>query len=217
MTTATKLWPILFQSAMVRAILEGRKSQTRRIVKLPKSIDAEHYGEAIWEQAKPPSYPHDGAVFVDMAHPIESYPWIVRCPYGQPGDVLWVREAVNPGREGFMYRADCTDDAAKSFRWKPSIHMPYAACRLWLEVVSVKVERIQSISAADIIAEGAVDRPHDASNLGLGKCPVSAFDGCVYSDLRNLWWSGWNGINGKGSFESDPWCRRIAFKRTEKP
>lgn len=96
--------PILFSAPMVRAILAGNKTQTRRAIKLPAQIGDE-YGAACWEKAKPPQYAPDIATFVDMAHPTESYPWIVKCPYGVPGDRLWVREtwvevcAVSPASD----------------------------------------------------------------------------------------------------------------------
>jgi hypothetical protein len=127
--------PILFSGAMVRAILDGSKTQTRRVVKY-----------------------RDYAEDDSQVHATE-------CPYGQPGDRLWVREtwSVPPGDEvepgaRLLYRADPADDAqwspAPLFRWRPSIHMPRWASRLSLDLTGVRVEPVQDISEADAIAEG---------------------------------------------------------------
>ena len=115
-----KTRPILFSIPMIRAILSGTKTQTRRIVKSPK------------------------------------------CPYGQPGDLLWVREAWSKSDPQwglsvpYIYKADHLDPRgdAKPIKWKPSIHMPRAASRLTLEIVDIRIEQLQSISEQDAIAEG---------------------------------------------------------------
>ena len=122
--------PILFSGAMVRAILEGRKTQTRRVVKLPSSFkpDPAHRGQ-------------DGPAI------LATVPW-----YAQPGDRLWVRETYAKARGGFIYRADGTHTLARP--WTPAIHMPRRACRIVLEVTGVRVERLHDISEEDARAEG---------------------------------------------------------------
>ena len=134
--------PILFSTEMVKAILQGRKTQTRRIVK-PQPIGKVTYFK--------------GEIWTDEPDVITSR--TIKCPYGQPNDRLWVRETW--ARESFpngttarsvetLYLAN----GDKAVRWKPSIHMPKAAARIWLEVVSVRVERLNDISEKDAIAEG---------------------------------------------------------------
>lgn len=151
--------PILFSGPMVRAILEGRKTQTRRVVK-PKS-------EAFaWLE-------YDGFAPEFVAHPENSS----LCPYGQAGDHLWVRETFVDGYPmdwdtgtintaapiKVWYRADnkldqwnyCGDGKTGPVPWKPSIHMPRWASRITLEITGVRVERLQEISEEDAKAEGA--------------------------------------------------------------
>lgn len=143
--------PILFSGEMVRAILEGRKTQTRRVVK-PKGVSND---VAQWL--------HSMAKGVDMP-----------CPYGQPGDQLWVRETwkceeLDSGLDGVRYRADDdfraienTQEASDAWcdaqrdggKWRPSIFMPRWASRINLDIVNVRVERVQNISSLDAKAEG---------------------------------------------------------------
>ena len=141
--------PLLMKGPLVRATLEGRKTQTRRPVKMP-SHGVEPYN---------PGYA-DGAFwnysFTDI---------IARSPLGRAGDRLWVRETwAWPGEEEFIYRADQwaedmvakwkTDPNYPQVKWSPSIHMPRRACRLVLPLVSVRVERVQDITEEDAKAEG---------------------------------------------------------------
>lgn len=167
--------------------------------------------------------------------------WLLeRCPY-KPGDVLWVKEAWSPDHRSFypcfsaVYRADGypsdddvrgwrtdlsprTDDdkAAAKFRWRAARTMPRWASRLFLLVESRRAERVQDISAADIVAEGVIDRPHHVD--GLGKCPVSAIDGVCYPDLRSLWARAWESTNGNGAWARDDWVWAVTFRvLTEAP
>ena len=159
--------PILFQGAMVRAILNGSKTQTRRLVK-PQPIYDHMFVE-------------DGMVITTKKCTTSIHSPLVSmlCPHGERGDQLWVRETfgyVSPDETrrphsecNIEYRADlplgCTDRPGQwpadecvgdpeRPRWRPSIHMPRAASRIQLEIVSVRVERLNSCSEADAIAEG---------------------------------------------------------------
>lgn len=130
--------PILFSTPMVEALLAGRKTQTRRIIKPPfEFIGASRY----------------------LSKPDKSERFIpYDCPYGQPGDLLWVRETwcnAIEEKEEYLYRAthEAFNDEGGS-PWKPSIHMPKAAARIWHEVTGIRVERIADISEEDCIAEG---------------------------------------------------------------
>ena len=175
--------PILFSAPMVRALLDGSKTQTRRIVKL------KHRAE-------------DATVAGAFKRP----EWLSTCPYGQPGDRLWVRETHRPifgqscGLIAIDYRADSEEkgermpDHAGRPKWTPSIHMRREYSRVQLEIVAVRVERLQDISEADAQAEG-VD-------------PAT----CVhhfYNGFAKLW----TGINGPGSWDANPWVWVVEFRR----
>jgi hypothetical protein len=182
--------PILFTGPMVRAILEGRKTQTRRVVK-PQPREAPILG-----------YP--GLVWKNKHWAINDTPRFVN-PYGQPGDRLWVRETWSRDDQGKVwYRADGEDGGAAyggvdlpggaTFypgAWKPSIHMPRWASRILLEIVSVRVERVQEISEDGTKPEG--------------------FD--LLSDFINTW----NRLNAARGFgwDKNPWVWCIEFKRVE--
>lgn len=198
--------PILFSGPMVRAILEGRKTQTRRIIK-----DA---SGSFWDHEAWRPQVVNGAItgwismdsmtdgsFFGPGSPQRT------CPYGQPGDKLWVRESWcirQTLTQAAYYRSTEPDASAK---WKPSIHMPRWASRITLEVVSAHVERLQDISEEDAKAEGIYLFSHhglftaDPSQLGGGR---TAVEGYAYL---------WNEINGPGSWEANPWVWVIEFKR----
>jgi len=171
-------FPILFNGPMVRAIMAGAKTQTRRAIKLPH-----HNPLGQWEACT--SGGHGARDRKGNLVPEEVCIWHTRtgdtlvCPYGQPGDRLWVREAHAIFPAHGQHRADgerwgpwgglpttVSEDGTKIAyyregfdrcdpgRWRPSIHMPRWACRLVLEIASVRVERLQAISEADALAEG---------------------------------------------------------------
>ena len=220
--------PILFSGAMVRALLAGTKTQTRRIMKPQPHEDRLFSGGWAFTSKR------DGST-TSVCHPLIA----MQCPYGEPGDRLWVRESFRPiypqqasynggnpigydHREGYQlgYRLG---DSINPPKWKPSIHMPRNACRIVLEIVSVRVERLQDISESDAIAEG-IERigseylkaghtifaegpnfytvPVDGGNINR----PTAIE--VYSAL-------WEWINGPGSWDANPWVWVIEFKRIE--
>lgn len=208
--------PILFSAPMVRALLAGTKTQTRRVVKMKPHHQIEER-----DDGTPWPWMHDGERNADS--------WLA-CPYGQPGDRLWVRETwqgpllqefeidANPdwhyashlhqyqNPEHCEYAADGgpkpeytdADDVMRQ-GWRPSIHMPRWASRITLEITSVRVERLQDISEADAIAEGVRNSLH---------LPGGRF---ARENFAHLWWT----INGDGSWESNPWVWVIEFKRVE--
>jgi hypothetical protein len=203
--------PIIFSGAMVRSILSGTKTQTRRVVKgLIKQDESPcnirlYDGE--WQQYGA------GGVWLTL-----------RCPYGVPGDKLWVRETWRecgsaqmadgkpiPGlsRYEVAYRADESWD--EESRWRPSIHMPRWASRITLEVTEVRVQRVQSISNSDARAEGCSNSFYDGydfSFLAYEATPAIA-------NFRRLW----DSINAKRGFGwlENPWVFAVSFKRLEKP
>lgn len=186
--------PIIFSAPMVRAILDGQKTQTRRIIK-PQ-----------------PEYRH-GVLFT-LGSSTGYSPDLMAgaCPYGRTGDRLWVREAFayviyGDGMRFIEYRADrsLSDfdgyDHPVGGRWRPSIHMPRWASRITLEITDVRVERLQDISGMDAKREGVsvpAHLPHDGVDLDYAR-----------REYRRLWQS----INGPGSWETNPWVWVIEFKK----
>lgn len=179
--------PILFSGPMVRAILEGRKTQTRRALQLDSSwrkliVLGRHknrFGALFGKQE-----PH-----VRLDH-------FVPCPYGQPGDRLWVREAwaVHPETGSLLYRADDIAPTPIDIHWKPSIHMPRKHSRIMLEITGIKVERVQDISWEDALAEGTDSDPATTNAVG--------------SFAKY-----WNYINGAEAWSINPWVWVVGFKR----
>lgn len=158
--------PILFNGPMVRAILNGRKTQTRRVVKGPFHKD--NFVRMSDDLGYPASLGHLWAGFRWPEDPIYT-----KSPYGQPGDRLWVRETWAPGPSAdedgmplFVYRADGEPpEHVKGWKWRPSIHMPRWASRLTLEITAVRVERLQDISWMDVDAEGIGDMLEDPCSI----------------------------------------------------
>lgn len=205
--------PILFSGPMVRAILDGRKSQTRRLIKFTKEQEPPT-GDLYLQRM----YGHttEGRPFGDFAHwriVGPDYPDgdadDVRCPYGGSGDRLWVREtfgecnAADQDGQLLVYRADYDDITAKECYgglWHPSIHMPRTASRITLEVTGVRVERLQEITPRDAEAEG-ISKPDHGDHLSHRWCAVESY--------RALW----EEINGPGSWDANPWVWIIEFKR----
>lgn len=205
-----KISPIIFSTSMVQAILAGNKSMTRRIVK-PQPDD-----DGLWDDTNLPrsleSTLKGWNGSVDETG--ESREW--RCPYGQPGDILWVRETWRFILGKYDYKTDYPD---RDFNipWRPSIHMRKAAARLFLKITSIRVERLQEITEIDAIAEGVESFrpvPGDGPAETLykhylkdkwGPSPIHSF--------QTLW----EKINGAESWESNPWVWVISFSRTDKP
>lgn len=183
---------------MVRAILEGRKTQTRRVVKMRGYEIDEKEGRAWpyrmnWAHGDP-----DGSEWMP-------------CPYGKPGDRLWVRETwAKTLDQRFLYRADTSGwekaDLTATGNWKPSIHMPRAASRITLEITDVRVERLQDITWEDAIAEGIYDA---AANGYWWDYLTNTF--CAASPIES-YKTLWNSINGEGAWAQNPFVWVIQFK-----
>lgn len=189
--------PILFSAPMVRAILEGKKTQTQRALRI-QPIDV-----------LPIKEDKAGVEWVGlMQREPEPKGTVFRCKYGQPGDRLWVRETFSAMGDKtqhaapIFYRADRPDDTGG---WTPSIHMPRWASRINLEITSIRVERLQDISQADAIAEGA-----PPSHPSIDR--VSSEYG--YADFSRSWYAQlWDSINGVGSWDANPWVWCVSFRR----
>lgn len=204
--------PILFSAPMVRAILEGRKTMTRRVVK--NSINELHIrGNPVqlladWALSGLRSFEGNVAEFEIQCDVDDTYYEQTKCPYGTPGDRLWVRETwqKNTMQTGFPYYYRATDEDFVSGPWRPSIFMPRAASRILLEIESVRVERLLGITNEDAIAEG-VERWPDENWKSYGKHTGK------YTHPRDSFLSLWQSINGPNSWEQNPWVWVIEFKR----
>jgi hypothetical protein len=224
--------PILFSAPMVRALLDGSKTQTRRVVKLQVIADEmwtggwriEHRAVTMAvERFNRTSGAPDGDPVI--------------CPFGQPGDRLWVRETHRPifgqtcGLIAVDYKADPQEkwermrDHAGAPKWTPSIHMRRDYSRIQLEIVSVRVERLQDISEADAKAEGVAPNWIGPLDKGPNGCGTEGWLGDEYQNylhgvdgdpaytatesFRTLW----DSINGAGSWAANPFVWVVEFKR----
>ena len=183
--------PIIFSTPMVKAILAGKKTMTRRVIK-PKTLDK--FINLIWN-------PDEN---------LNLSPWKV-------GDVLWVRETWNGIRLGngpeYWYRADEPEDADTGVlreRWRPSIFMPRAAARLFLKVTSIRVERLQEITEEDAIAEGVLwNRARKINELEKSNN--------IIDNAEALFMRLWDAINAKRGYGWDlnPWVWIVEFNVTK--
>lgn len=210
--------PMLFSGPMIRALLDGRKTQTRRVVKLPHTNPL-----GVWE---PTTFgPGTDMRGVEYAEQVSIWHTrtgdVICCPYGKPGDLLWVREAWAVGKRydekaprelppramTVVYESggSCANDDQDGWvgdtwpkvgekpdwvgRWRRGFHMPRWASRLTLRITEVRVQRLQDIGQGDACAEG---------------CPAFTEPYDWYQGL-------WNEINGDGSWELNPWVWAISF------
>jgi hypothetical protein len=212
--------PILSSAPMVRALLAGTKTQTRRVVKCNSQIAA--VGTAAdWSRHKAHPAMQDPRIVLIGE---DGMPFSIPCPYGQPGDRLWVREAhalqnryknvwctyAADGEHKIVPAPALVNVARPGLH--PSIHMPRWASRILLEVTEVRIERLQEISEDDAIAEG-VER---AGERFKGYLPL-VHDGKVH-DLalaKSSYSQLWEFINGPGSWQANPWVWVVEFKRLD--
>lgn len=194
--------PILFSGPMVRAILDGSKTQTRRII---NGVDN---GNCL--QVKRSTKTRVG----EKTHVLDAR---ALCPYGQPCDKLWVREAFCPdwADHGPIYKADGGSAIEAGYprepRWKPSIHMPRKLSRITLEITGVRIERLHEISEMDAFAEGVDTEGDDynrAEHAQLGGAQIEGGSPAVFA-YKGLWES----INGAESWTANPWVWVIEFRR----
>ncbi|OIR11009.1 hypothetical protein GALL_71800 [mine drainage metagenome] len=190
MHASIKERPILFNAQMVRAILDGRKTQTRRIV-TNQPCDVKRV------------FMRNRMAYVENEHGVEVH--LEACKFGQPGERLWVRETWRKLNEKLLYRADYSATHAANnggVKWKPSIHMPRLASRILLEITGVRVERLQDIREEDAKAEGVATQDY----------PTKTYKNWADGMHRLLYKELWARINGPGSWDANPWVWVIEFK-----
>lgn len=223
------LHPIIYSAPMIRAIIDGDKSMTRRTLRNP-----EFYGCPTGD------CPHDSIHQCIAA--MNAPDVLAECPYGKPGDVLWVREAWyqfyrrTPVNTGVLFRADgpeflpravCVHNAGAEHPWRSPLHMPLWACRVFLRLDSVRVEKLCDISTEDIVAEG-IRIPVTSTGQRLlqvtsrsGPAPIDykpiqvKLDEMTDADfLRAYFGAAWDTINRKrpgASWGSNPWVFVLGF------
>jgi hypothetical protein len=194
---------------MVKANLDGRKTETRRMLKLkfhhdhnwkPTLINEKHFdGIDRWEMRCGTQY---------------TLPTF-KCPYGQPGDILWVRETWAPALGDYAYKADYSESVIKEERnkglWKPSIHMPKEACRMFLLLKEVKIERLHDISEESAIAEGIGTTNGIPVGIASHYLDYTDSKNCYTSPI-NSYQSLWQSINGEDSWYQNPWLWVLKYE-----
>lgn len=209
--------PILFNREMVRAVLDGRKTQTRRIMN----------PQPEFEQGYEAPHEHEIGIFWKDEESLDSIEHLISlCPYGKPGDELWVRETwqtwcefdhLSPGKlpedADIQYPATCDHWVSKE---RPSIHMPRWASRIQLKITNVRVERLLDISEQDALAEGIAR----STRRVLGGHETIYKDyvdvGHYFHSPKKSFESLWVSINGPDSWDSNPYLWVIQFEKIEK-
>jgi hypothetical protein len=222
--------PIIFSKPMVAAILKNTKDITRRkngLENINKLIELEIPVEFLRMQRY-----DDGsyrAIF-----DTDDEPGSIKCPYGGPGDLLWVREASTyvmldhahdllegaNKRTQWVYKASMHEDWMQyakekyGYKWKPSIHMPKAAARIYLEVVSVRPERLNNITEDDAWREGVLIGNNADLKPNYYDYETKTF---CFDKAKTSFITLWDSINGKESYKNNPWVWRVEFKRVKAP
>jgi len=223
-----KLIPILYSTEMVRAKQAGRKSMTRRM----RGLDVVNKNPGEWLFVGMKDYSRQNFFCAQFKN--ENKTVTIKSPYGQPGDILWTRETwFKSLNMGFVYKADGYNSPGTTgthlqyspefVKWKPSIHMPYAACRSWDKLLEVRCERLKNISEADAIAEGIEPEAdggyksyqiiHSGKHKGTShphSILANKFARISYMEL-------WEALNGADSWDENPWVWVLTFQPTEKP
>lgn len=226
---------MIFNAEMVRVILDGRKTQTRRIMKAQPSEDFTPMNMALEADYKARWYtpgivdkdgylqPAGKEVF-GVANENEGY----SCPFGAVGDRIWVRETwarynIDQDSHDMAYRATIPEDWPESGRWRPSIHMPRWASRITLEITDVRVERLNAISEQDAQSEGVHTEVWDQTVVARNYAAIDEFfqfwseDMPHYVEMNQLYRSSfrslWESIYGAENWQANPWVWVIEFKR----
>lgn len=208
--------PILFSTPMVQAILDGRKTMTRRL----NGLDKINQSPDSWLLVGTYHILSNDTFEAHFQHKATKEIIEVKCNYGLPTDLLWVRETFwkckNDGKIIFTANASNKDLSEVSllkidgpvFKMKPSIHMPKAAARIWLKITGIKVERLQDITDEDAIKEGVDNKTY---SFGI-RYKDYAFNDFEYPYPYMSFQSLWISINGRESWNANPWIWAIEFE-----
>lgn len=209
---------MIFNGEMVRALLDGRKTQTRRPIKWKQTRFTE-IGER--EDGSKWQWSEDAEHACDFWHP---------CPFGAVGDRIWIRETwarynIDQNSHDMAYRATTPEDWPEEGRWRPSIHMPRWASRILLEITNVRVERLNAISEEDAQREGVHTEVWDQTVVARNYAARDEFfqfwseDMPHYVEMNQLYRSSfrslWESIYGAENWLANPWVWVIEFKRIE--
>ncbi len=207
---------ILFQTEMIQPIPTGLKEQTRRT----NNLDVINKEPDKWKLDK--LYTYKGETWALFYKETDRKGKEIRCPYGMPGDLLWVREkwqysgdqnwrdAMFNDWNDVWYYAIADEHAKEQLRWKPSIHMPKRFTRIWLENKKVRVERLWDISEKDAVKEGC-------ETIKNGAFYKDYLNNGHFINAQSSFYSLWRKINGQQSWFSNPWVWVIDFRLTEHP
>ena len=209
----SRVLPILFNTDMVRGILDGRKTVTRRLIKkLPD--DAEFSGWLLDSTCQDDAKDIGSAGFKTLKQPTEKAGCLFVKPPYQTGDILYVRETCYKGLNRILYKANYSENEKFyengkeiQIKWHPSIHMPKEAARIWLKVKDVRVERLQEITIDDI------------RNEGLTSMSVHVGDMVIALEEWKILWNSTikKSDIGRYGWDANPWVWVIEFERCEKP
>lgn len=183
--------PILCNTDMVRALLDNRKTVTRRVVKMPAAVTSKTVDRVCVK---------DGATHFSWSWSEAFSGFDVKMPY-RPSDILYVRETWEQTEDGYAYKADSHCHYTADWKWRPSIHMPREAARIFLRVTDVQVERLQDVTEEDAIKEGCTAH---GGNLALDEFEVVWHNTLKPTD-RSIY--GW---------DANPWVWVIEFERRER-
>lgn len=200
-----KFHPILFQPEMVQANLAGRKTMTRRttgLKKINKNPDGYYFQSLVLHATGRYTFAPQGNYNPSVSDIIE-----VKCPYGKPGDYLWVREAwqhSNHPLRLFLYKASVEKESSLCIKYKPSIHMPKAVARIILQVEDVHLERLHDITEGAAMAEGF--------DLDTGNTVQSGRVMMISASYKRSFKNLWVKIHGQQSWDLNPWLWVISYK-----
>ncbi len=226
--------PILFSTPMVQAILDDLKTQTRRVVKCNRRMKFQSLSHPVLSNENLKAHFYNG--FFECTTTPEQEHQYVKFPYGKPGDILWVRETFTQfspdhiyDNQEFAYKANSSLESEElrldfiqrgyPYQWKPSIHMPKSAARIWLEITDVRVQRLRDINDEDAKAEGIARYVDRFDNRERFKDYQSDAYGHPHHDYRSVAFpitsfaTLWDSINGEGkNWSANPWVWAITFK-----
>lgn len=214
--------PILFQTDMVIANLEDRKTKTRRTRGLDSiNVDPDFWNRKgdpkrntvrLWDSSKEIN-PNPLEIYFGFKDPLGEVTYI-KSPFGKLGDLLWGKETFTCWAGMYQYKAN-TANGDEIGIWRPSIHMPKSAARIWLMVEDIRVERVQEISEEDAIAEG-IERWVETRmksqpthyKVYTDSDPEALYTSCPKDSFETLWIS----INGEESWDANPWVWVIRYR-----